>query len=136
MTAETHTLTRTGDAALEFTGKLVAQASGLDRIKDHGRHYVVSLYETPSGKLVAHVEFHTRWEGEKDWAMACYVEKGDLAGIRDKLRAVPVPPPGIGFPPLPQYAERQGRLTDLLRVQYDRLVSEVLAEADITERLD
>lgn len=105
---EKHTIQRTGKAPLEFTGKQVAQSSGKWAAgREQNRWHDITVYQTAGGKYVAHIEYHTLWEGELGHSEAevCDAESVSYY-LQDTIPALHVQ----GFPDKPEYAERQANL--------------------------
>jgi hypothetical protein len=125
-------LTQTGDAPVKFSGKLITSVGGrFFRGKDVNRYYVLELYRADEGgKYVLSLSYQTQWEGESEWhdVFICQSE----SEVRQRLLKWNPIIEGIGYPPHPNYTEKQDRLHMSLRNQYDDLVTELLTEAGET----
>lgn len=129
-----HRLMRTGLPPLEFDGGLVAESRGNDD-GQQVRWYELFIYRTDGGRYVAEIAYLTEWEGEEDHTVAVAVETaGELARVFTGFDpTVPV----RGFPPLPEYADRQRNLHDWITRRYNAQVGELLALVDgASERIE
>lgn len=124
-----HTLPRSNNSPLSFTGRLLDEVDGES---DHLRWYVLHVYQTTGGKYVVHVQFRTRWRGESDHDWVQVVD--DASGVAKALREYDVLPPGRGFPP--GYDSRQAALRAALQRDYDDLVTEILDADLFTEEIE
>ena len=57
-----HTIIRDGNPPITFTGEELSSATSEDH--NSTRWTEITIYRTKGGKIVAHVERFTRWEGE------------------------------------------------------------------------
>lgn len=122
-----HTLPRTGDAPVTFSGQLLAESEGrMQSGRDHNRYHDVALYRTDGGSVVVSISYRTIWEGEQDRHT---VEVADSAAAAVAiLREYDPTEPVMGFPPGIAYAEKQARLLRDIETRYDAQVSELLTE--------
>ena len=128
-------LTRDGDAPLSFTGEQIATATTREQQGDgQNRWHEVAVYQTAGGKYIIEIQFCTQWQGESGTREA-HVES-DLAGVAECLKSTIIIPTGIGYPPMPQYAEKQARAEASLRRRWDALVGEILAEIGAEEKIE
>jgi hypothetical protein len=127
-----YTLTRTGDAPLKFSGELLAEAGGRHfRGREQNRWHELSIYATDAGAYVVAIAFRTRWQGEAEHDEAHAV--ATLPAVAQVLRDYNPVRPRVGYPPGPEYAERQARLGAALQEQYAACVSEVLSDERFAE---
>lgn len=127
-------LLRTGNAPLEFEGEKIAGVSGQRfRGKQRNRWHELALYRLADGRFVLSLRYRTQWEGEAeaDEAHVC----ADQAELLQVLRGVDPADRVQGYPPHEVYAAKQARLIEDLRVTCENLISDLLEEAGITERL-
>jgi len=127
-------LLRTGNAPLEFEGEKIAGVSGQHfRGKQRIRWHELALYRLADGRLVLSLRYRTQWEGEAetDEAHVC----ADQAELLQVLRGVDPADRVQGYPPHETYAAKQARLIEDLRLTCENLISDLLEEAGITERL-
>lgn len=124
---ETHTITRSGRAPLQFEGEILSSATS----KTHSgpcetRHWDLILYRTAAGSYVLAVSYHTRWDGEHDryhaWACATLDE------VREALLAYQMTADLVGFPPGRQFDEKRAYTEKQLRQCWEIAVAELLAE--------
>lgn len=121
-------LSRSGDRALSFRGKKIAEAGEQGtqgEAKD--RWHTISLYHTESDRFVAYIEYHATWEGEEEWFSA-YVansadELVDCLQEHDPLSCV------FGYPDTPQFKSRNEQMHRVLQTRYDNAVASVLTAA-------
>lgn len=131
-----HTLARTGDAPLVFSGELLAGESGRwHRGRERNRWMDVAIYRLDAGGYVYARHYHTLWEGEDERAEAVLV--ADDEALRTELRTWhPAEVLGsVGYPPGAQFEQRQTRMLDALDALYRARVSAVLERAGIVERI-
>ncbi len=119
---------RSFGAPLVFTGEMLAESQG-DRTVP--RRHDLRIYRTTGGAYVVEVEYVTQWEGERNVTEAEVAEE-PAAVLRayDPTRFVK------GFPPRPEFEQKQQNLMDWVRRRYEIQVGEVLAEAGIEERIE
>lgn len=128
-------LTRTGDAPLAFSGRILANVSGKRPGEgDLPRWHDVTIYETAGGQYVVAIAYRTTWKGEIGRDTLAVVtgrsELRDALKRHDPVAHVQVLPPG------PQFAERQARMVAMVRQQWDGLVEMALTEVDVEERVE
>lgn len=121
---DTFTLTRTGDAPLQFAGDLIASAGGAGH--NRNRWHTLTLYRRADApdQYVLQIAYGSQWAGELEHTL---VESGTMAHLRDTLRGYDPTAHLLGYPPGPQYAEKQARVARELRLAYQHAVSELLA---------
>jgi hypothetical protein len=124
----TFTIPRTGQAPLRFTGELIAETSTrLIAGRERNRWFVLKLYRTGGGKFPLSVAFRTRWEGEHDTDRV--VLCGSTADVRIDLSLFqPLGMSIIGYPAGEHYAERQARLEQTLRLDWETAVRDLLGQ--------
>jgi len=119
-------LMRTGEPPLKFRGEVLASADGRwQNGKDQNRWHEITVYRTPGGNHVLEVVYHTLWQGESDHHHVVVTET--LQGAISNLKAYDALEHLIGFPPHPQFTEKQARLEESIRQRWQSLMSEVLA---------
>jgi hypothetical protein len=129
-------LRRDGDAPLVFRGEQIATADTREVQGDgQNRWHEVEIYRTAGGRHVVAIEYHTQWQGERDTREA-HALGPDLAEVAECLRTTIPIPVGIGYPPMPQYADRQARMEASLRTRWEALVGELLEEIGASERIE
>lgn len=122
-----HTLPRTGDAPVTFSGSLLAESDGrMQSGRDHNRYHNIALYRTDGGSYVVSISYRTMWEGEQD--QHTVETRGSAAEAVEVLREYDPTDSVMGFPPGAAYAEKQARLLRDIETRYDAQVSELLAE--------
>lgn len=131
-----YTLTRTGGRPLKFNGEVVAEAgSSWFMGKDQNRWHEITIYKTVGGKYVLAVAYFTRWQGEGNHYKA---EVYDT--ITETINALEFVDPLehlIGYPPHPQFADKQLRIEEDLRQRWDVLISEILKNIpEAAERIE
>ena len=119
-------LTRTGDAPLAFSGRILADVSG-KRIGEGAvpRWHDLAIYETAAGQYVVTIGYRTTAKDEmgRD-TLAVVVDRHEL---RDALKRYDPVAHVQGFPP---------RLLAMMRRQWDGLIALALTEADVEERVE
>lgn len=130
---DTVTISRTGDAPLRFTGEMIAEADGQSVNRKTNRWYEIVIYKTSDSQYVVSVGYRSQWEGEQqqDYAYVC----DSPTQVRHVLRSHEPIQGRIGFPPSPQYEDRQAKLEAELCGQFDTLVSKVLTGEEFAEVL-
>lgn len=118
---EEHNLEPTGYGVVQLRGRRLGWAR--EDIEGNKRGVVVAVYEHESGSLVgrrspfvATLTYSTGWKGERPFTWM--LESTTVNGLGDLIRekAKDLVPPGAGFPPLPQYEQRQENLRGRLFV--------------------
>lgn len=132
---EKFTLTRTGDRPLSFTGERIASADGyLHGGQQQNRWHEIAVYATESGKFVGHVAYRTAWQGEDSHYLAFFSQH--LADVVDELRAYDPTEFLVGFPPHENFADKQLRLIQSLRLRWASLLTDVFDELpDVAEEI-
>lgn len=128
-------LTRTGDAPLTFSGRILADVSGKRLGEgDVTRWHDLAIYETAAGQYVVAIAYRTTWKGEmaRD-TLAVVIDRNEL---RDALKRYDPVAHVRGVPPGPQLAEKQARLAAMMRQQWDGLIAMALTEVDVEERVE
>lgn len=117
---------RTGKSPLAFDGEKIAEATTQNlRSKEQSRWYEIAIYECDK-YLIAAVVFESCWQGETPFYWAeVFSSMAEVSRWLSSLNAIP---PRIGWPPRPEYDERQRLLIEDLNSQYRYAVSEVLRE--------
>ena len=131
-----YTLTRTGERPLKFKGEVIAEAGGHWHVgQEQNRWHEIRIYKTAGGKHVLEVEYCTCWQGEDSNHRAIVYDT--LEEAVDALEFIEPLEHLIGFPPHPQFAEKQARLEDSLRQRWGTLLSDVLGEIpDAAEEIE
>jgi hypothetical protein len=134
MESTTYRLPRTGQAPLMFSGQMLAENDGSHQAgREQNRWHALALYRADSGRYVAAIRYHTRWQGEieHDEARICDspAEAAEIFRLYDPAVHVQGYPPGVA------YEERQARLiSDLVR-RYQSQVSEILDRDEFAENV-
>ena len=130
--SESVRLTRTGDAPLSFSGRILADVSG-KRLGDGdaSRWHDLAIYETAGGQYVVAIAYRTTWKGERGRdTLAVVVDRNEL---RDALKRYEPAVAVQGLPPGSQFTERQARL---MRQQWESLIAMALIDVDVEERVE
>lgn len=121
-------LTRSGDRALSFQGRKLAQAGEQGtqgEAKD--RWHTIAIYHTDTNRFVGHVEYHATWDGEEAWASAFVADTADdlvqQLQEHDPLACV------FGYPDTAQFKSRNDQMHRVLRTRYDNALASVLTTA-------
>ena len=129
---ETYFLERTGDRPLEFEGEIIAESDSRSVSgQDANRWHELTLYRTVSGKLILSITYCSQWQGEMEHHLVEETTEEDIAGILkcyDPCEFI------SGFPPYPQFQDKQARIEKDLRLRYEKAVSELLA--DLPEKIE
>lgn len=132
-------LDRTGRLPLSFKGEHLAGISGeefLDPRRKNPRWHDIDLYRTVGGSYVLHVQHRTEWKDEVGHSEAIVLSgPGDVAGALqgwDPTAAVQ------GYPPRPDFEEKQRRILAEVRARFERCVSELFAQLgpEFSERIE
>ena len=126
------TLERTGQAPIAFAGRLIAEVSGrtinAPAAQDNSDWWDISIYQTdtpgsPAPHVVA-IKYTNDHRGRvaSQQAACCTNDPAAALGEYNPLSVL------RGYPPAPQYAERQRHLEKNCRLQFDMLVSSVLKQ--------
>jgi len=85
------------------------------------RWHDLTVYATPDGDHVCHIEFFTNWQEEME--LDFLIRFHALAELRQQLIAhsKTIPEYVRGFPPLPGYAQRQSNLMNWIRARFGDL---------------
>ena len=119
-----YTLPRTGDRPLAFRGELLAESDGEVTDGQHNnRYHALALYRTASGRLVAHVAYHTEWVGEQE-SSTVYVADTP-ADLADALKSHNPCSTLVGMPR--GMEARQASRDEWVRSRYLAQVGEVLS---------
>jgi len=119
------TLTRTGGRPLVFTGEKIAEVDGrIHSGQEQNRWHKVRAYRTDGGKYVLEIEYCTCWQGEDGYS--CVSVHDTPVALADEITCYYPLEHVMGFPPHPQFAEKQARLEEGLRLRWETLVSELL----------
>lgn len=121
-------LNRSGDRALSFHGKKLAQSGEQGtqgEAKD--RWHTISVYHTETDRFVAYIEYHATWEGEEEWFSAYVANSADdlvkYLQEHDPLACV------FGYPDTQQFKSRNEQMHRVLQTRYDIALGEVLMTA-------
>jgi len=138
---DTHTLTRTGDVPLTFSGSLIARASSQQPPTKKGRSelethwHELALYLTTAGTHVAHISYRSTWPGELDDHCARAGTLSDCVGwLRDYDPTGPVK--GFPLPHGPSFAARHAALLQQVEHGFDSALSQLLTGLGISETVD
>jgi hypothetical protein len=137
---ETHKLSRTGQAPLEFEGSLLQELTTRRMGGGYAeqRWHEVGLYRCDDGAVLAHVRYGTQWiPGEAPTSEV--FEAAQPEALLDELRAVN---PCVGFVGRPERHESERTnnapknelVRKSLRDRWLALLSEVASALEITER--
>lgn len=132
---EDYILKRTGREPVKFTGELLADIGGPTfKGREQNRWHDLALYKTQAGQYILYITYHTTWEGESDHYVVIVTSAGELAydlSAYDPLEHV------VGFPPHPQFADKQARLQAQIKRIYETRVTELLsAHNEIAEEIE
>lgn len=143
----THRLHRTGLPPLEFSGRLLAEASSA---QEHGwlrhRHHLLTLYQTAGGKAIVHVAYRSvpsrtnnSAEPGHDWAEVCEASAvpGVLAEydpLEDITGGYPVLDPD--HPKAQKWRLLQEQMESAIAAAYDQAVARLLEAAGYCERIE
>lgn len=123
-----HTLRRSGQAPLRFSGELIAEESSHQSTGGGALQYrwhEAAIYQA-GRKYVLAISYRTVWQSEHDrddaFVFDSPQEVGDALRDHDPLCAV------NGFPPGEAYAEKQKRLESAIRDGYAAMVSRLLED--------
>ncbi len=131
-----HTIRRDGDAPLAFRGERISTTNTREHQGDgQNRWHEVTICRTAGGRYVVAIEYHTQWQGEADRYEAHAVGT-DLADVAECLRTTIPVPEGIGYPPSPNFADRQARMEASLRRRWEAMVGQILEEIGAAERIE
>ena len=120
------TLTRTGDRPLVFAGEKIAEVDGrIHSGQEQNRWHEIRAYRTDGGKYVLEIEYCTCWQGE-DGHSSVTVHDTPTALVNELKSYYPLEYV-LGYPPHPQFTEKQARLENSLQLRWRTLVSELLA---------
>jgi hypothetical protein len=144
--AETYTLDRDGRRPVRFQGVQLAEEDGQwTQGRDHNRYYTLTLYQHTDGRYVAHIGYHTLWQGEtqhsavfigstlasvitdlEDFDPTTWVQgyKSLLAHHRDNHGNHDTP-----------YLRRQEALESDIRTRYAAQIRRLCATVDVAETL-
>ena len=129
---KTYKLKRTGDAALDFKGEMLAtKTSKAD--KADTRWHEATVYRTKGGCLVMQVVFHTTADKELDHFFAKVTSPDRIA---DDFREYDPMTNVLGFPPGEQSGQEQRHLEIELHARYGEMTRLVLQQAGIVERVE
>lgn len=124
---QSFTLTRTGDRPLQFTGEIIAEAGGrLHAGQEQNRWHEIRVYRTVGGKYVLAVEYCTCWQGEDGHHHSSVHDT--TADVAEEIKYHDPLVHLLGYPPHPQFAEKQARLEDSLRQRWGVLLSDILGK--------
>jgi hypothetical protein len=125
---------RTGQPGLRFEGELLAESDGKWASgKEQNRWHNLRLFQTAEGKYLLAIEYKTIWEGELDnyWAGVA----DNIEELKDQLSYYEPTEHIMGFPPHPQYQERQANLINWIRRRFEMQISQIFDEAGLTEQI-
>lgn len=125
-------LRRTGQSDLEFEGALMARVTSRGD-EEQPRWYEAAVYRRAQDGYVLAFMYRTKWKGELDYDDAMPFER--LEDLKTMVRTIDPVGRVQGFPPGPQFAEKQARLLASLRQRWEALVSELLAQLRIVDRI-
>jgi hypothetical protein len=128
-------LTRTGDAPLVFSGRVLADVSSKQLGEgDVPRWHDLAIYETAAGQYVVAIGYRTTSKGEtgRD-TLAVVVDRSELRDALKRYDPVAHVPGASSGPPL---ADKQARLVTMMRQQWESLITLALTEVDLEERVE
>lgn len=124
---QSYRLLRTGDQALAFQGRLIAEACGTNiNGRDRDRAHDVRVYQTVGGTYLVEIIYWSTWKGEPECrtVIAAGREPARVAAV---LRTHDPLKPVLGYPPAERFRQKQERLLARIRADYATRVSDVLA---------
>jgi hypothetical protein len=118
-------LPHTGKPPIEVHGWLVTEGSSFDA-SNLDRGYTLAIYRNDERtQLFAHLTYYTRWAFETQTDTVFVAKDAEELGAAmlayDPLTHV------VGYPPGKQFVEKQDRLRKWLTLEYQALISRVLA---------
>lgn len=141
---KTHIVKRSGTSPLKFVGVLIAESKGNTQspsrivarklqAADNNplRWHDISVYRTDGNKYVVCVNFHTRWKGETNFDEASVLANAEE--VRTYLSSYDCWSYVQGWPPQPQFKERQERLRLDICTKFNEQVSDVLSAEEFME---
>lgn len=131
----TYKLSRTGQAPLVFEGEELARVDGKwSAGREQNRYHNLAVYRTAGGNYILQVEYITQWQGEQRHDHVIVLGQ-DLSELANALREYDPCTRVQGYPPGPQYAEKQDRLLTSMRSRYDEQVSALLDKIEGAEEV-
>lgn len=119
-----HTLSRTGDRPLTFSGELLSEAdSQTHQGPCQNRWWELALYRSESGKFVAHIHYKTQWQGEHNTDTVLHAD--DAADLAAQIKAHNFLGGCYGFPR--GHDDRQTQLINSLTACWQKAVGELLS---------
>lgn len=130
--ATEHVLSRTGDLPLKLTGiQLSDTSTRVVNSKDRLRWHELDIYQ--ASKFVAHVKWHTAWEGEQPHDTCLIADS--LQNLASQIRDYDPLEYLIGFPEGQQFERKQERLEQSICDDWSAMISDVFMKLNITESL-
>ena len=128
------TLPRSGQAPLTFNGELIASSEGQQLAgRDRARWHDLAIYRTTDNRYVVGVSYQTIWQGEIGYDIAEVAE--NPAAVLRVFRSYNPIVKVWGYPPGPNYADRQKALLAELVLAYESQVSIVLNGPEFAESI-
>lgn len=125
-------LARTGDIPLRMTGVMLASMSTqFCNGRDRNRWHNVTVYH--GRRYVAHVEWHSQWEGESQHSTCLIADT--LDELADDIRSYDPLQYLMGFPDGQQFEKKQARLEQAIISDWDSMLSELFVKLEVAETL-
>lgn len=126
-----HTVPRTGDIPLEFTGRIVSRASTKEPVGEgRFRWHELTLFDLGEERYAVHVWYRSDFLRKNGVHEAPYhwgqVVDG-IEALRDWLHGLNESRPVVGYPPGDHFAAKQKRLLLGLRLRYEQAISNLLS---------
>lgn len=136
-TMRDYILERTGLPPVRFRGEELAWE--LDEKGTGGvnkRWHILRLYRSEKGRILLQIQYQTDWRN--DLPHDDVLEAETVAGLAHLLEDYDPAECVKGFPPNPDYAEKQAALLAEVRQRFGRLVTELFRHAgdEFAERID
>jgi hypothetical protein len=129
-------LERTGMPPIRVYGEELARAADEGTGGINKRQHALSLIRSEGGRLLLQVVYRSDWRN--DLSHDDVLEADTVAGLADLLEDYDPAECVKGFPPNPDYAEKQAVLLAEVRQRFGRLVTELFRHAgdEFAERIE
>ena len=130
----TFKIPRTGNKMLKFDGALIAEASSR-RVhgQERNRWFEIGVYQAKD-QWIVWVAYRTHWQGEHDHDWAEIYATPEF--LIDALRKDYDPLSYLGgFPPHESFADKQARLEETIRRDYQSLITQIAEKISAEEEI-